>query len=134
MHTFRTVSLAIVTIVITVSLVFFGISNSEVVTVKFFGWEAHYPLCVQLFFSAVSGALVTSLIALVEVVRLQSRLRRARHQRQMLEREIDALRNQPLFDEPQTSEKKDSQKTDLGLEDQGAFDDLPKSLKRENLG
>jgi hypothetical protein len=48
----------------------------------------------------VAGVLIAGMISLIEIVRMESRLRKSRRMAELLEREIDALRNQPLYEEP----------------------------------
>ncbi|MFH1017254.1 MAG: hypothetical protein V1798_03605 [Pseudomonadota bacterium] len=49
--------------------------------------------------SIAAGVFFAGLIGLVEVLRMSARLRKARRHQELLEREVHALRNQPLYDE-----------------------------------
>jgi uncharacterized integral membrane protein len=78
----------------------FTLQNSSMITVRFAKWSSPgLPTALILFLTFISGVLVSGLFFLIEVFRLRGETRKFRRMCEALEREVDALRNQPLFDE-----------------------------------
>jgi len=75
--------------------------NPEPMRLKFIGWQTTpLPFSYFVFAGFSSGVLLAGLMAMFEILSLQRKLRKARRMQELLEREVDALRNQPLYDEP----------------------------------
>lgn len=93
---------AVLVVFLTVSALFlFGMENSRLVSIKFLSKASEErPLAYFLFLAFVAGFILAGLLSLVELFRIHSHLRKARRMNELLEREVDALRNQPLFEEP----------------------------------
>lgn len=53
-----------------------------------------------MFLAFAAGVFCTGIFTVFEMWGMRSALRRSKRMREMLEREVDALRNQPLYDEP----------------------------------
>ena len=78
----------------------FTVQNQETVVIRFWDWSTRQlPEAMVLFVTFSIGVLFAGFFFMVEVFRVRGQLRRARRMSEMLEREVDALRNQPLFDE-----------------------------------
>ncbi len=101
MQTFRKIFWIIVLIVGGGAVLLFGSQNFQGVTLKFFNWTSReWPLWCFIFLAFLAGVLFTGLVGLVEIFRMSRRLRKTRRLQELLEREVHALRNQPLYDEP----------------------------------
>ncbi|HLG19953.1 MAG TPA: LapA family protein [Bdellovibrionota bacterium] len=85
----------------TLALSIFILQNQEPTTLKLAIWtSAPYPLFLVLLIAFVTGIILAGVVSLVELLRMESRLRKTRRMLELLEREVDALRNQPLYEEP----------------------------------
>ncbi len=81
--------------------IIFTMQNSQSVRVKFVYWIApESPLAMVLLLAFAVGALVAGFYFLIDVFKMKTQLRKSRKMIELLEREVDALRNQPLYDEP----------------------------------
>jgi uncharacterized integral membrane protein len=82
-------------------VVAFGYLNPQRTTLDFFFWKSReMPMAFFVLLSFLAGVFTTGLFGLIEIARLRGRIRRTRRAQELLEREVHALRNQPLFDEP----------------------------------
>jgi len=89
---------------VTLVLIFFGVANMELVTLRFsfmnlFKYEPQMPLFVVVVISIFAGAVLAGLIGLVDQIRLHSRIRKQKKSIDSLENEVKSLRNLPLEEE-----------------------------------
>jgi uncharacterized integral membrane protein len=90
--------LAIVAI-IAAGLSFFS-QNLQTVAVEFAYWSSpKLPLALALLFSFGAGILVAGLHFMLDILRMRRQVRKSKQLAELLERELDALRNAPLYDE-----------------------------------
>jgi uncharacterized integral membrane protein len=94
--------------VVAAGVVFFS-QNLRAVSVEFAYWSSpKIPLALALLSAFGVGVLVAGLHFLLDVLRMRGRVRKSKRLAELLERELDALRNAPLYDElpsaaPETS-------------------------------
>jgi uncharacterized integral membrane protein len=80
--------------------ILFTWQNSQGVTVKFAHWASpQTPLALSVVIAFSVGVLAAGIYFLIDVLRLRTELRKSRRMCELLERELDALRNAPLYDE-----------------------------------
>src|SRR6266446_785584 len=108
MRTLRTLARWITLFALALFVTVFAFQNTETVSLKFLNRAGNFPVFVALLVAFFAGVLLTGMVSIVQVFRTEAKLRKARRMHEMLEREIDALRNQPLYEEPPTTEKKPS--------------------------
>ncbi len=101
MRTVRMLFWWIVLILGVFGLAIFAAQNSQRVELQFITWTSHeMPIAYFIYMSFAAGVFFAGLVGLAEILRMASRLRKARRRQELLEREVHALRNQPLYDEP----------------------------------
>ena len=84
---------------LTTAIFFFGFQNLDSVQVRFFHWALpERPLFIYLLLAAIAGMLVSTAIFGFEMIRLRARARRESKSRLQLQKEVDSLRNRPLFE------------------------------------
>jgi uncharacterized integral membrane protein len=89
----------VVSALIVTALLFFSQNLGEV-TVEFAYWSSPpLPLALTLLASFSVGVTLAGLHFLFDVLRMRNEVRKARRLSELLERELDALRNAPLYDE-----------------------------------
>jgi lipopolysaccharide assembly protein A len=82
-------------------LITFVFQNSSSIALKFLVWNSPpLPLPYFIFGAFATGIFFAGAVGLIENFKLNARIRKMRRMTELLEREVDALRNQPLFDEP----------------------------------
>lgn len=92
-------------LVFVVAFAWMAVQNTDPVQLRFIVWKsAPEPLSYFVFASFIVGFVFGFFLSLIEILRLRLRLRKSHRTRDLLEREVHALRNQPLFDEPPTTE------------------------------
>jgi uncharacterized integral membrane protein len=83
------------------AFVIFAFQNSQMVEISFLRWkDVPRPLALYIAVSFGLGMLLTFVLVAVSFFRFKQRLRKARRLQESLEKEIDVLRNQTLYDEP----------------------------------
>jgi lipopolysaccharide assembly protein A len=84
---------------VSAGLLFFS-QNLQSVVVEFVYWSSpKIPLALALLFAFGAGIFVAGLHFLLDVLRLRGQVRKSKRLAELLERELDALRNAPLYDE-----------------------------------
>lgn len=95
----------VITMVVTAGFIF-STENAQKVVVEFAGRASRpMPLAMIIFISFAAGFLISYVSSIVEMLRLRAAKNRALRTNQNLEREILALRNQPLLDDLEASRK-----------------------------
>ena len=88
-----------VLVALAVCIVFYS-QNLRAVVVEFAYWSSpKMPLASALLASFAVGVLAAGVYFLLDVLRLRSQVRKSRRLAELLERELEALRNAPLYDE-----------------------------------
>ncbi len=87
----------------------FAAQNYQEIEIGFFHWRiGPHPFALFMFVAFGLGMILTGLFSTLGVIKLRAKLRKARKNNQVLEREIDALRNQPLYDHSETRPSEES--------------------------
>lgn len=95
----KTFWILVITMVVTAGFIF-STENAQKVVLEFGGRTSRpMPLAMIVFISFAAGFLLSYLSSVAEFLRLRAARRRALRVNENLEREILALRNQPLVDD-----------------------------------
>ncbi|HIE05842.1 MAG TPA: LapA family protein [bacterium (Candidatus Stahlbacteria)] len=81
-------------------IIFIILNGGQVVDIRFLG--LNYPgmsLSIVVFFTFLIGAFFILVIAVINEIRLRSRLTRAHRENKRLKEELDSLRNLPVDEE-----------------------------------
>ena len=104
---------------IAAGFIFFD-QNLRAVSVEFAYWSSpKIPLALALLLAFGAGVLVAGLHFLLDVLRMRGRVRKSRRLAELLERELDALRNAPLYDELPSAPSEKSHGFDRHLTHEG---------------
>lgn len=92
----RLLQLLLVFVVVTIFFFFFW-ENSQAIQIQFLHWiSPEHPLATSLLLSFCAGFTLASVYFIVEVFRNKTKLRQKQKEIQRLQKEVDALRNNPL--------------------------------------
>ncbi|HMQ11051.1 MAG TPA: LapA family protein [Oligoflexia bacterium] len=92
----RLLQLLLVFAVVTVFFFFFW-ENSQAIQIQFLHWMSpEHPLATSLLLAFCAGFALASIYFIVEVFRSKTKLRQKQKEIQRLQKEVDALRNNPL--------------------------------------
>ncbi|MFH1262043.1 MAG: LapA family protein [Pseudomonadota bacterium] len=74
--------------------------NSQEIVLKFAHWTSPpRPMALAMIVAFAIGVVAAGIYFLIDILRLRAQLRKARRLGDLLQRELDALRNAPLYDE-----------------------------------
>ncbi len=97
----------LVLIVFIVALWFGFQNNSQIVTVKFWKYQAaDVPLAMTLFVAYVLGALTWFIVAIVQYLQIKAEVMSVRREKARLEMELSNLRNMTIEEDANTGEEK----------------------------
>jgi uncharacterized integral membrane protein len=120
-------------ILLAVCFCIFGIQNSQNLQVKFLGYTSpNLPLWGHYYLAFLGGVIFTAVLGFAQIFRLKSRLRKSRRTVELLEREVDALRNHPLFDEPPAAPAVRSEPLRQPIAHDGLPEDVVGDVKRRS--
>lgn len=92
----RLLQLLLVFVVVTIFFFFFW-ENSQPIQIQFLQWiSPEHPLATSLLLAFCAGFALASVYFIVEVFRNKTKLRQKQKEIQRLQKEVDALRNNPL--------------------------------------